>query len=87
MIFDVLAKEGQRRYFETLPSFARQFSGKLNRPDADSIEVLSPVITIGQQTAGVNGRSTVGTISDLYDLLCLLYARKGNTTREIELSR
>ncbi len=87
LIFDVLAKEGQRRYFETLPSFARQFSGKLNRPDADSIEGLSPVITIGQQTAGVNGRSTVGTITDLYDLLRLLYARKGNTTREIELSR
>ena len=87
LVFDILAKEGQRRYFETLPSFARQFSGKLNRANVDSIEGLSPVIAIGQQTSGINPRSTVGTISDLYDLLRLLFARTGKTTKAIELSR
>ena len=87
LIFDVLAKEGQRRYFETLPSFARQFSGKLNRPNVDSIEGLSPVIAIAQQTSGVNTRSTVGTISDLYDLLRLLFSRVGQTDKPIILSR
>lgn len=87
LVFDVLAKEGQRRYFETLPSFARQFSGKLNRPNVDSIEGLSPVITIGQQTSGVNARSTVGTVSDIYDLLRLLFARIGETTRDFQPTR
>ena len=87
LVFDIIAKEGQRRYFETLPSFARQFSGKMNRPNVDSIEGLSPVISIGQQTSGINGRSTVGTISDLYDLLRLLFARTGVCEKSIELSR
>ena len=87
LVFDIIAKEGQRRYFETLPSFARQFSGKLNRPNVESIEGLSPVISIGQHTAGINGRSTVGTISDLYDLLRLLFARTGVSSKSIELSR
>ncbi len=87
LVFEVIAKEGQRRYFETLPSFARQFMGKLNRPDVDEIEGLSPVITIGQSTTGMHARSTVGTLSDIYDLLRLLFARTGTTTRNITLSR
>ncbi len=87
LIFDILAKEGQRRYFETLPSFSRQFIGKLNQPDVDSITGLSPVIAIGQKTVGMHARSTVGTVSDIYDLLRLLFARKGETTRKIKLSR
>ncbi|MFT6983845.1 MAG: excinuclease ABC subunit A, partial [Crocinitomicaceae bacterium] len=87
LAFDIIAKEGQRRYFETLPSFARQFMGKLNRPDVDEIEGLSPVIAIGQGTSGMHARSTVGTMSDIYDLLRLLFARTGTTDRTIDLSR
>ena len=87
LIFDILAQEGQRRYFETLPSFSRQFMGKLNQPDVDSITGLSPVIAIGQKTVGMHARSTVGTVSDIYDLLRLLFARKGETTRDIQLTR
>ncbi len=87
LVFDVIAKEGQRRYFETLPSFARQFMGKLNRPDVDKIMGLSPVIAIGQRTTGMHARSTVGTMSDIHDLLRLLFARTGTSNLPIELSR
>ncbi|MFT5264686.1 MAG: excinuclease ABC subunit A [Polaribacter sp.] len=87
LVFEIIAKEGQRRYFETLPSFARQFMGKLNRPDVDEIEGLSPVIAIGQHTTGMHARSTVGTMSDIYDLLRLLFARTGTTPKNIALSR
>jgi len=87
LVFDIIAQEGQRRYFETLPSFARQFMGKLNRPDVDEIEGLSPVIAIGQRTTGMHARSTVGTMSDIYDLLRLLFARTGKSEKDIELSR
>jgi excinuclease ABC subunit A len=87
LVFEIIAKEGQRRYFETLPSFARQFMGKLNRPDVDEIEGLSPVIAIGQRTTGMHARSTVGTMSDIYDLLRLLFARTGTTSKNISLSR
>jgi excinuclease ABC subunit A len=87
LAFDIIAQEGQRRYFETLPTFARQFMGKLNRPDADTLEGLSPVIAIGQKTTGLNSRSTVGTMSDSYDLLRLLYARTGKANGSIKLSR
>ncbi len=87
LVFEIIAKEGQRRYFETLPSFARQFMGKINRPDVDEIEGLSPVIAIGQRTTGMHARSTVGTMSDIYDLLRLLFARTGTTAKTIELSR
>ncbi len=87
LVFEIIAKEGQRRYFETLPSFARQFMGKLNRPDVDEIEGLSPVIAIGQRTTGMHARSTVGTMSDIYDLLRLLFARTGKSTKAIALSR
>jgi len=87
LVFEIIAKEGQRRYFETLPSFARQFMGKLNRPDVDEIEGLSPVIAIGQRTTGMHARSTVGTMSDIYDLLRLLFARTGTSENNIDLSR
>jgi len=87
LVFEVIAKEGQRRYFETLPAFARQFMGKLNRPDVDEIEGLAPVIAIGQRTSGMHARSTVGTMSDIYDLLRLLFARTGTTAKDIGLSR
>jgi len=87
LVFDIIAQEGQRRYFETLPSFARQFMGKLNRPNVDEIEGLSPVIAVGQRTAGMHARSTVGTMTDIYDLLRLLYARTGTTAKNIPLSR
>lgn len=87
LVFEIIAKEGQRRYFETLPSFARQFMGKLNRPEVDEIEGLSPVIAIGQHTTGVHARSTVGTMTDIYDMLRLLFARAGTTDANTELSR
>lgn len=87
LVFELIAQEGQRRYFETLPSFSRQFMGKLNRPQADAIHGLSPVIAIGQRTTGMHARSTVGTLSDIYDLLRLLFARTGASTQAIELSR
>ena len=87
LVFEIIAKEGQRRYFETLPSFARQFMGKLNRPDVDEIEGLSPVIAIGQRTTGMHARSTVGTMSDIYGWLRLLFARTGTTPKNIALSR
>ncbi|WP_020535891.1 ATP-binding cassette domain-containing protein [Lewinella cohaerens] len=87
LVFEIIAKEGQRRYFETLPSFSRQFMGKLSRPEVDEIEGLSPVIAIGQRTTGMHARSTVGTMSDIYDLLRLLFARAGVTDKNIELSR
>lgn len=87
LAFDVIAREGQRRYFETMPGFARQFIGKLNKPDVDIIDGLSPVIAIGQKTTASNARSTVGTMSDLYDLLRLLYARFGETNQDLELTR
>ncbi len=87
LVFDIIAQEGQRRYFETLPSFARQFIGKLNRPDVDEIDGLSPVIAIGQRTTGMHARSTVGTLSDIYDLLRLLFARTGTTERDIKPTR
>lgn len=87
LFFEIIAKEGQRRFFETLPSFARQFLGKLNRPDVDKIEGLSPVIAIGQGTTGMHARSTVGTMSDIYDLLRLLFARTGKTDKKLDLSR
>jgi excinuclease ABC subunit A len=87
LVFDVIANEGQRRYLETFASFSRLFMGKMQRPQVDSIEGLMPVISIGQHTSGAGIRSTLGTMSDLYDMLRLLYARIGKTTRDIELKR
>ncbi|MDP3453261.1 MAG: excinuclease ABC subunit UvrA [Bacteroidales bacterium] len=75
LAFDTIFAEGQRRYMETLSAYARQFMGALERPDVDSITGLSPIIAIEQKTTGRNPRSTVGTITEIYDFLRLLYAR------------
>lgn len=78
LAFDTIYAEGQRRYMETLSAYARQFIGTLERPDVDSIDGLSPIIAIEQKTTGRNPRSTVGTITEIYDFLRLLYARASN---------
>jgi excinuclease ABC subunit A len=75
LAFDTIYAEGQRRYMETLSAYARQFLGGLERPDVDRITGLSPVISIEQKTTNKNPRSTVGTITEVYDFLRLLYAR------------
>ncbi|MBN2480746.1 MAG: excinuclease ABC subunit UvrA [Bacteroidales bacterium] len=77
LAFDTIYAEGQRRYMETLSAYARQFLGNMERPDVDQITGLSPVIAIEQKTTGKNPRSTVGTITEIYDFLRLLYARTG----------
>ena len=77
LAFDTLYAEGQRRYVESLSSYARQFLGQMNKPDVDNIEGLSPAISIDQKTTSKNPRSTVGTITEIYDYLRLLYARVG----------
>ncbi len=75
LAFDTIYAEGQRRYIETFSAYARQFLGSLERPDVDKIEGLSPVIAIEQKTTSKNPRSTVGTITEIYDFLRLLFAR------------
>lgn len=75
LAFDTIYAEGQRRYMETLPSYARQYMGILSRPEVDEIKGLSPIIAIEQKTIGRNPRSTVGTVTEIYDFLRLLYAR------------
>jgi excinuclease ABC subunit A len=77
LAFDTIYAEGQRRYVESLSAYARQFLGLMEKPDVDSIEGLSPAISIEQKTAGHNPRSTVGTVTELYDYLRLLWARAG----------
>ncbi|MDR5590615.1 excinuclease ABC subunit UvrA [Christiangramia sp. SM2212] len=77
LAFDTIYAEGQRRYIETFSAYARQFLGSLERPDVDKIEGLSPVIAIEQKTTSKNPRSTVGTITEIYDFLRLLFARGG----------
>ena len=77
LAFDTIYAEGQRRYIETFSAYARQFLGGLERPDVDKIEGLSPVIAIEQKTTSKSPRSTVGTITEIYDFLRLLYARVG----------
>ncbi len=77
LAFDTLYAEGQRRYVESLSTYARQFLERMEKPDVDSIEGLSPAIAIQQNTAGHNPRSTVGTVTEVYDYLRLLYARVG----------
>ena len=77
LAFDTLYAEGQRRYVESLSAYARQFLGQMNKPDVDYIEGLSPAISIDQKTTSKNPRSTVGTITEIYDYLRLLYARVG----------
>ncbi|HRP68709.1 MAG TPA: excinuclease ABC subunit UvrA, partial [Turneriella sp.] len=78
LAFDTIYAEGQRRYVESLSSYARQFLGQLEKPDVDSIEGLSPAISIEQKTTARNPRSTVGTVTEIYDYLRLLFARLGD---------
>ncbi|MGN7941131.1 excinuclease ABC subunit UvrA [Virgibacillus sp. 6R] len=80
LAFDTIYAEGQRRYVESLSAYARQFLGQMDKPDVDSIEGLSPAISIDQKTTSRNPRSTVGTVTEVYDYLRLLYARVGHPT-------
>ncbi|MCP3028140.1 excinuclease ABC subunit UvrA [Halobacillus sp. A5] len=80
LAFDTIYAEGQRRYVESLSAYARQFLGQMDKPDVDSIEGLSPAISIDQKTTSKNPRSTVGTVTEIYDYLRLLYARVGRPT-------
>src|SRR6187402_134684 len=77
LAFDTIYAEGQRRYMETFSAYARNFLGNMERPDVDKISGLSPVISIEQKTTNTNPRSTVGTITEIYDFLRLLFARAG----------
>src|SRR5881398_1913196 len=77
LAFDTIYAEGQRRYVETLSTYARQFLDQMERPDVDSIDGLSPAISIEQKTTSKNPRSTVGTVTEIYDYLRLLFARVG----------
>ncbi len=77
LAFDTIYAEGHRRFVESLSSYARQFLGQMDKPDVDLIEGLSPAISIDQKTTSKNPRSTVGTVTEIYDYLRLLYARIG----------
>ena len=77
LAFDTIYAEGQRRYVESLSSYARQFLGQMDKPDVDAIDGLSPAISIDQKTTSNNPRSTVGTVTEIYDYLRLLWARVG----------
>ncbi|MBR0114883.1 MAG: excinuclease ABC subunit UvrA, partial [Firmicutes bacterium] len=77
LAFDTIYAEGQRRYVESLSAYARMFLGQVDKPDVDSIDGLSPAISIDQKTTSKNPRSTVGTVTEIYDYLRLLYARTG----------
>ena len=77
LAFDTIFAEGQRRYVESLSAYARQFLGQLDKPDVDSIEGLSPAISSDQKSTSHNPRSTVGTVTEIYDYLRLLYGRAG----------
>ena len=78
LAFDTIYAEGQRRYMETFSAYVRQFLGNLERPDVDKIDGLSPVIAIEQKTTSKSPRSTVGTVTELYDYIRLLFARVGS---------
>ena len=77
LAFDTIYAEGQRRYMESLSSYARQFLGQMEKPNVESIEGLSPAISIDQKSTNRNPRSTVGTVTEIYDYFRLLYARAG----------
>ena len=77
LAFDTIYAEGQRRYVESLSSYARMFLGQMDKPDLDSIDGLSPAISIDQKTTSKNPRSTVGPVTEIYDYLRLLWARTG----------
>src|SRR5450756_1386692 len=78
LAFDTIYAEGQRRYVESLSAYARQFLGLMEKPDVESIDGLSPAISIDQKTTSRNPRSTVGTVTEIYDYFRLLYARIGD---------
>src|SRR5687767_14636583 len=78
LAFDTIFAEGQRRYVESLSAYARQFLGQMEKPDVDQIEGLSPAVSIDQKGVSSNPRSTVGTVTEIYDYLRLLYARIGH---------
>ena len=89
LAFDTIYAEGQRRYVQSLSAYARQFMGGMEKPDVDSIDGLSPAIAIDQKTTSHNPRSTVGTVTEIYDYIRLLYARIGvpycpNCNKKIE---
>jgi excinuclease ABC subunit A len=77
LAFDTIFAEGQRRYMESFSAYARQFIGNMERPDVDKIDGLSPVVAIEQKTTNKSPRSTVGTVTEIYDFLRLLFARAG----------
>ena len=79
LVFDTIYAEGQRRYVESLSSYARQFLERMNKPDVDFIQGISPAVAIEQKTVARNSRSTVGTTTEIYDYLRLLFARIGKT--------
>src|SRR5438270_8067933 len=88
LAFDTIYAEGQRRYVESLSAYARQFLGQMDKPDVDHIDGLSPAVSIDQKSASKNPRSTVGTVTEIYDYLRILFARVGvphcpNCGREI----
>ena len=87
LAFDTIFAEGQRRYVESLSAYARQFLGQMDKPDVDFIEGLSPAVSIDQKSTSRNPRSTVGTITEVYDYLRLLYARIGRRTARSAASR
>lgn len=87
LAFDTIYAEGQRRYVESLSAYARQFLGQMEKPNVESIEGLSPAISIDQKTTSRNPRSTVGTVTEIYDYLRLLYARVGSPTARSAASR
>src|SRR5438445_1126266 len=90
LAFDTIFAEGQRRYVESLSSYARQFLGQLEKPDVDHIDGLSPAISIDQKSTSHNPRSTVGTVTEIYDYMRLLYARVGHPhcpTCGVEMAR
>lgn len=87
LAFDTIFAEGQRRYVESLSAYARQFLSMMEKPDMDHIEGLSPAISIEQKTTSHNPRSTVGTVTEIYDYLRLLYARAGTPAARSTIAR
>lgn len=87
LAFDTIYAEGQRRYVESLSAYARQFLERMDKPDVEAIEGLSPAIAIEQKTTSKNPRSTVATVTEIYDYLRLLYARAGTPTAPSAASR
>ena len=87
LAFDTIYAEGQRRYVESLSAYARQFLGQMDKPDVDYIEGLSPAISIDQKTTSRNPRSTVGTVTEIYDYLRLLFLSAANRLRNRRFNR